>query len=406
MRLHLFSKTDRGAAEQRRRTVNVEIVVIGNELLLGDIADTNTHFIARALREGGFELRRVVTVGDHLERIVSTFREAAERADAVIATGGLGPTVDDPTREAAAKAGGVELVFHPELWEAIQARFQHLGRSPTENNRKQAYIPEGSSALPNPFGTAPGFSMEIGRSILLAVPGVPSEMEAMIRDQVLPALQRRSGKAEVIRKRTLHIAGLGESQIDQQIGRWESMENPTAGLMAHAGLTDIRIIGRAGNEAEALEKIAVAEKDIRSALGEYIVGADEETLSGAVLRLLPRDSLLVSVESGSAGTLAGLLGAEASVNYQGGLVIGTTAGQKTLTDQTRDWRTAQNATHAIGLMLTPAAGGYRSEYVIQSGNTEVRKIRTYLVPHTMACRWAANTALTALWNILRGDSKG
>ncbi len=386
--------------------MNVEIVVIGSELLLGEIADTNTQFIARALREGGFELRRMVTVGDHLERIVSAFREAAERADAVIASGGLGPTVDDPTREAAAKAAGVELVFHPELWESIQARFNHLGRAPTENNRKQAYLPEGSSALANPFGTAPGFSMEIGRSILFAVPGVPSEMEAMILDQVLPVLQRRSGEAAVIRKRTLHIAGLGESQIDQQIGRWESTDNPTVGLMAHAGLTDIRIVGRAGNEAEALQKIALAEEDIRSALGEYIVGADGETLAGSVLRLLPQDAILVSIESGTAGTLAGLLEAEASANYRGGLVIGTAAGQKPLTEWTRDWRSAQNATHAIGLILTPATGGYRSEYVIQSGNSEVRKIRTHLVPHPMACRWAANTALTAFWNMLRGLQKG
>jgi nicotinamide-nucleotide amidase len=386
--------------------VNAEIVVIGSELLLGEIADTNTQFIARALRDGGIGLRRVTTVGDDLERIVSAFREAAGRAGAVIAAGGLGPTVDDPTREAAAKAAGVELVFHPELWENIEARFRHLGRSPTENNRKQAFLPQGASALPNPFGTAPGFSVPIGSSVLLAVPGVPSEMEAMIRDQVLPALQRLGGKGEVIRQRTLHVAGLGESLIDQQVGRWESTDNPAVGLMAHAGMTDIRIVGRGGSESEAMEKIAAAEKDIRSALGDSIVGADGETLAGAVFGLLPPDSTLVSVESGTAGALAGLLEAEAAAEYRGGRILGASAGEKPLADWTREWQSERSATHAVGLRLTPAERGYRMEYVIRSGSAGERKVRSFLVPHAMACLWAANTALTAFWNILKEARKG
>ena len=382
--------------------MNIEIVVIGTELLLGEIADTNTQFIARALHEGGFELRHVTTVGDHLDRIVSALRAAADRSDAVIAAGGLGPTVDDPTREAAAKAAGVELVFHPDLWETIQARFSQLGRRPTENNRKQAYLPAGSAALPNPFGTAPGFSMDVGKSILFAVPGVPSEMEAMIAGQVLPALHRRSGKPGVIRKRTIHIVGLGESQIDQQIGRWESMDNPCVGLMAHAGLTDIRIVARAPGEAEALEKIAAVEADIRSTLGAHILGADDDTLAGAVLELLPGGCDLVSLEHGTGGALAGLLSAENSLPYRGGLVFGNTAaGKKNLADALRDWRSAQNATHAMGLILEPVDGGFRSEYALLAGTVERRRTRTHLVPHSMACRWAANVALTALWNLLR-----
>jgi nicotinamide-nucleotide amidase len=385
--------------------VNAEIVVIGSELLLGEIADTNTQFIACALRDGGIGLRSVTTVGDDLERIVSALREAAGRADAVIAAGGLGPTVDDPTREAAARAAGAELIFHPELWESIEARFRNLGRSPTENNRKQAFLPAGAEALPNPFGTAPGFSLPLGRAVLLAVPGVPSEMEAMVRDQVLPALQRLAGKGEVFRKRILHVAGLGESQIDQEVGRWESADNPTAGLMAHAGLTDIRIVGRGGSEAEALEKIAAAETDIRAALGDSIVGADDETLAGAVLRLLPPDSTLVSVEAGTAGTLAGLLEAEASAMYRGGRILGTDATEEALADRTRGWQLERGAAHAVGLILKPASRGFHSEYVIRSAGAEARKVRSLLVPHAMACRWSANTALTAFWNMLKEDRK-
>jgi nicotinamide-nucleotide amidase len=386
--------------------MDVEIVVIGSELLLGAIADTNTQFIARALRDGGCNLQRVVTVGDHLDRIVCALREAAETADAVIASGGLGPTVDDPTREAAAKAAGVDLVFHPELWESIQTRFMHMGRTPTENNRKQACLPGGASALPNPFGTAPGFSLELGRSILFAVPGVPSEMEAMITAQVLPALRRRSGKEEVIRTRTIHIAGLGESEIDQRVGRWESMDNPAVGLMAHAGITDIRIVARAAGEAEALEKIAAAEDDIRSVLAENIVGVDGATLAGAMLRLLPKDGRLVSVETGVGGALAGLLGAEDSAAYWGGLVLGKGLAQKDLSDSLRDWRSKQNATHAVGLALSPVAGGYRSEYLLLAGKAEERRSRTHLVPYAMSCQWAANIAMTAMWNRLRTPSAG
>lgn len=384
--------------------MNVETVAIGSELLFGEILDTNTHFIACALRDNGFEIQRATIVGDHPARIVSALREAADRADAVIACGGLGPTVDDPTREAAAQAAGVELVFHSELWESIQARFKHLGRSPTENNRKQAYLPAGAAALANPFGTAPGFSVAIGRSILFAVPGVPSEMEAMIRDQVLPDLRRRSGKSEVIRKRTLHVVGLGESLIDQKIGRWESSENPSVGLMAHAGTTDIRIVGRGASGEEALQKIAEAEQNIRSGVGANIIGVDDDTLAGAVLRLLPDDAKIISVEYGTGGALAGWFEAEDSAKFGGGQVFGRSAcGQRDLADDLRGRRAAQQATHAAGLILTPVDGGFQSEYVLQTGSGERRRKRTHLVPQPMAARWAAAVALTAFWNML-GES--
>jgi nicotinamide-nucleotide amidase len=387
--------------------MNIETLAIGNELLLGEILDTNTQYIARALRDNGFELRRATIVGDHTTRIVSAMREAAERADAVIVCGGLGPTVDDPTREAAALAAGVELEFHPELWESIRDRFQHLARSITENNRKQAYLPAGAGTLANPFGTAPGFCLPIGRSILFAVPGVPAEMEAMVSDRVLPALKDRAGRTEVIRKRTLHVAGLGESQIDQRIGRWESMGNPTVGLMAHAGLTDIRIVGRGARAEEALRKIAEAEQDIRSALSANIIGADEDTLAGAVLRLLGEDGTLTSLEFGTGGSLAGCLEAEDSPRYLGGLVLGRSAcGGQDLADALRDRRSELRATHAAGLILTPVDRGYRSEYLLLAGDAERRRTRTHLVPFPLAARWAAAVALTALWNILREAEAG
>jgi nicotinamide-nucleotide amidase len=386
--------------------MKVEIVAIGSELLLGEIADTNTQFIARALREAGFDLQRTAIVGDDVGRIAAVIREAAGRADAVIAAGGLGPTVDDPTREAAAKAAGVELEFHPDLWKSIQARFKHLSRTPTENNRKQAQLPAGSTALPNPFGTAPGFALGIGRSILFAVPGVPSEMVAMISDQVLPALHRRSGAADVVRKRTLHVAGLGESQIDQRIGRWESMENPTVGLAAHAGLTDVRIVARAPDAAGAERIATAAEEGIRAALGEWVVGADEQTLAGSIFHLLGPGGSLASVEFGTDGALAGLLAAEDSPRYLGGLVHAkSAAAERDLAGALEGWRSDRKATHAAGLAVEPIAGGFASHYLAFAGGDRRERKRKHLVPYGMACRWAANVALTDLWNMLRGSAQ-
>jgi nicotinamide-nucleotide amidase len=385
----------------RRSDMDVEIVVIGDELILGTIYDTNTQFIARALCEGGFRVRRVTTVGDDPGRIVKALKDAAADSDAVIVAGGLGPTVDDPTRDAAAKAAGVEQEFHPDLWEAIEARFKQFGRTLPENNRKQAFLPRGAAALPNPFGTAPGFSLNLGRSVLFAVPGVPSEMEAMITAQVLPALHQRFGRGQVVHTRTIHVVGLGESTVDERISRWEGAENPTVGLMAHAGLTDIRIVARAADEAGARKLIAAAEADIRSSLAEYIIGADAETLAGAVLRLLPKTGSLVSVESGTGGELAGMLGMEDSGAFRGGLVLDLSGMAADAAGTLRDWRSARKATHAVGLTLAPEPRGFRSEYILLSGSGETRKTRTHLVPLSMASRWAATVALTALWNSLR-----
>jgi len=382
--------------------MDVEIVVIGDELILGTIADTNTQFIARAMGEGGFRVRRVTAVGDDPGRIVAALKHAAAESDCVIAAGGLGPTVDDPTREAAAAAAGVELVFHPELWEAITARFRGLGRTLPENNRKQAHLPAGATALPNPFGTAPGFSLPLGRSLLFAVPGVPSEMEAMITGQVLPALRARFGGGQAVRTRTIHVVGLGESLIDERIGRWESAENPAVGLMAHAGVTDIRIVARAGDEHAARQLIAAAEEDIRAALADNIIGADGDTLAGAVLRLLPKEGSLVTAERGTGGALAGILSLENSGAFRGGLVLGLNGLDSDAAETLREWQSAHKATHAAGLALTPVPGGFRSEYILIADGKETRIQRTHRVPHSMASRWAANTALTALWNILRG----
>jgi competence/damage-inducible protein CinA-like protein len=384
----------------------IELIVIGSELTAGAIVDTNTQTIARMLREAGFDVQRVTVVGDNLEQIAAAVREAANRADAVITTGGLGPTVDDPTREAMARAAGVELIFHPELWETIRARFARLNRPISENNRQQAFLPAGAEALPNPYGSAPGISMEIGRALLCSVPGVPGEMKAMIREQVLPLLAWRGG-GEVIRTRTIHVVGLGESQIDDRIGGWERGENPVAGLAAHAGITDVRLTGRGADEAGAWAAIAAAEGDIRSALEGHILGIDEETLAGQVLRCLPTGATLATVECGTGGVLAGVLGREGSKFFCGGLVLtGTDREREDFPVIVGQWRIERQATHAVGVTFQQYADGFRSEGVLLIGESARHIRQRFLIPQETAIEASVNTALIALWKALKEFPSG
>ncbi len=266
---------------------SAEIIAIGTELLLGEIQDTNTRFLARQLRDQGVDLFRATLVGDNPQRIAQAIREAAERSQIIFTTGGLGPTVDDPTRQAVALAAGRELEFRADLWQEICNRFERLGRQPSENNRRQAYLPAGAAAISNPVGTAPGFLCELeGGAVVISLPGVPKEMEYLFQHAVLPMLRERFDIHGIILARVLHSAGLPESSIDEQIGVYEQLSNPTVGLAAHSGQIDIRITAKADTRAEAEAMIARLEAEIREKLGEAIYGADDETLEGAVNRLL------------------------------------------------------------------------------------------------------------------------
>jgi molybdenum cofactor synthesis domain-containing protein len=146
-----------------------EIIAIGTELLLGEIQDTNTQFLARQLRNIGIDLYRSTQIGDNTERIAAVIQEAMDRSDIVITTGGLGPTVDDPTREAVARAFGVQTVYHPELWQQILERYRSYSRQPTENNRRQAYLPYNAIAIENPVGTAPAFRVETAKNVIISL---------------------------------------------------------------------------------------------------------------------------------------------------------------------------------------------------------------------------------------------
>ncbi len=275
--------------------MKAEIVTIGTELLLGEIVDTNSAYLTRQLRDIGVNIYYLTTVGDNTERIADAIRTALARSDVVITTGGLGPTVDDMTRQGVALATNRELEFRPELFEQIRERFEQLGSQMSDNNRVQAFIPAGSIPITNRLGTAPCFIVETGQGSVISLPGVPREMKNILAQTVIPYLRERMGGKGIIKARVLRTAGIGESLIDTQIADLETWSNPTVGLAAHTGQTDIRITARADTEAEADALIAQAETIIRARLGSYIFGVDKTELDDALVALLRQRQLTLAV---------------------------------------------------------------------------------------------------------------
>src|SRR3972149_6571967 len=193
-----------------------EIVAIGTEMLLGDLIDTNSAFIAQQLKAIGVNMYFKHTVGDNLDRIAMVIAPAHARSQVVITTGGLGPTVDDLTREAVAKAMGVELEFRQDLYDYIDAYFKRRGFKMSENNRKQAFVPKGAAVIENPRGTAPCFYCQDAKGIILVSPGVPTEMRYIIGERAIPILREKFPLTDVIRTRGLKSCGVGESGVDER----------------------------------------------------------------------------------------------------------------------------------------------------------------------------------------------
>ena len=275
--------------------MNAEVISIGTELLLGEIVDTNSAYIARQLRDIGMNLFYQTTVGDNLERSADAIRAALSRADVVITTGGLGPTVDDMTRQAVANATDRELEFRPDLLEEIAERFRQMGAQMSDNNRLQAYIPAGAIPIHNRTGTAPCFIVEAPQGTVISLPGVPHEMKDILAVSVLPYLRARMGGQGTIKAKVLRTAGIGESQIDARITDLMAWSNPTVGLAAHTGQTDIRITARADSEAEADSMIAKAEAIVRERVGEFIYGTGQEPFNTAFARMLRENGLTLAV---------------------------------------------------------------------------------------------------------------
>jgi nicotinamide-nucleotide amidase len=277
--------------------MHAEIITIGTELLLGEIVDTNATKLAQMLREVGIDLYYKSTVGDSEMRLTEVLNMALERSDMILTSGGIGPTVDDITRQSVANATGRKLVYSHELEQQIAARFRSFGREMTDNNKRQAYIPEGALPLANPVGTAPCFLCEDmrDRGFIISLPGVPRELEYMMQNSVIPLLIKRMGGAKVVKVRVLRTCAVGESNIDRHIGDLMTEANPTVGLSAHAGQTDVRITAKADNDREAEALISTMEAKLRERLGVAIYGIDKETVPEVVGRMLTDKGITLSV---------------------------------------------------------------------------------------------------------------
>ncbi|NPV66776.1 MAG: CinA family nicotinamide mononucleotide deamidase-related protein [Anaerolineae bacterium] len=296
--------------------MNAEIISIGTELLLGEIVDTNSAHIARSLRDIGLDLYFTTTVGDNQARITHAIDIALDRADIVITTGGLGPTVDDVTRQAVAAATNRPLVFQQALFDQIAARFARMGSPMSENNRQQAFIPEGALPIENPVGTAPCFALETERGVVISLPGVPHEMKYLLEQAVIPYLRERFHLTSIIKARVLRTAGIGESAVDAAILDLMTLANPTVGLAAHTGQTDIRITAKAESEAVADAMIAAIEAQIRARLGEYIYGLEKETIEAALIQELSRLGMKLAVsETGLGNRLSSRIQAVGGAEY-------------------------------------------------------------------------------------------
>ncbi len=290
--------------------MHAEIVVIGTELLLGQIIDTNAAYLAQQLSSIGVNLYYKSTVGDNQGRMVETLKRAVERSDIVITTGGIGPTLDDITRETVAEVLGVELELKPHLLEQIKCM---LGSRYTDNNARQAHIPAGALPMENPVGTAPGFFAPTPRGgVVISLPGVPAELRYLIENAVVPHLKERFNIEAVIVSRTLKCLGLTESYIDEALDDLiKTSDNPTIGLLAQMQLAEIhvRLTVKASNQAEAAALIDPLEAKVRERLGKAVFGTSEVEYEEAVANLIRQHDVSIAVaESGLSGGAGHQLG--------------------------------------------------------------------------------------------------
>ncbi|GAB4347198.1 MAG: competence/damage-inducible protein A [Candidatus Abyssubacteria bacterium] len=277
--------------------MNAEIVMVGSELLLGQIIDTNSAYLAQELARIGVNLFYKTTVGDNRRRMADVLQAALRRSDIIITSGGIGPTEDDLTREVVAEVVGQPLEFHQELFDQIETLFRRHGFTMSENNRKQAFIPRNATPIENPVGTAPGFICEREGAVIISLPGVPRELKFLMQTVIVPFLRKRFSLGELnISSRVLKICGMGESRVDARVGDLlRESANPTLGILAEPAQILLRITAKAETVSEARSKIAAMEEEIRGRFGLLVFGTDEETLEGVVDDLLKAQQKTLAV---------------------------------------------------------------------------------------------------------------
>ncbi|HTS52745.1 MAG TPA: CinA family nicotinamide mononucleotide deamidase-related protein [Burkholderiales bacterium] len=288
--------------------MRIEIICTGDEVLTGQTVNTNFSYISQKLGDVGLEVRWGTTVGDDRETLLQAFRLAAERVDAVIVNGGLGPTVDDLSQEVAAHAAGVELVFSQEWFSKMEDLFRRRSRVMPPNNRKQAMLPAGAELLDNPIGTACGFALDIGKARFFFTPGVPRELHRMLDEQIIPRLLAKSGQHTVSFLKRFHSYGLGESHVDSLLAGIQALV-PDGGLKlgfrAHYPQLETKLAVRGTDMEDIRRKLAPVEQEVRKRLGNFILAEDDQKLEGVILEALTRrQASLAVVETFTGGAIA------------------------------------------------------------------------------------------------------
>ena len=288
--------------------MRIEILCTGDEVLTGKIVNTNFSYMAQKLEDVGLSVHWGTTVGDDRESLLSAFKLAGERADAVIVNGGLGPTVDDLSQEIAAQAAGVELVLHEEWLTKMEAFFSRRARSMPPNNRKQAMLPATAEMIDNPIGTACGFAMDIGKARFFFTPGVPRELRRMLEEQVIPRILARSGAPASIYLKRFHSYGIGESHADQLLTGVEALDpegGVKLGFRAHYPQLETKLTVRGKDMDDVGRKLAPITAEVRKRLGNFIMAEDDQPLEGVVVAELTKQQATLSVvETFTAGQIA------------------------------------------------------------------------------------------------------
>lgn len=400
------------------------IITIGSEILLGELVDTNAAWLSRALVDLGIEPVAHKTVGDSQKPLARTLEEALGAADLVVATGGLGPTADDTTRQAAAEATGRPLELRSDLLEAISRRLASHGRAVGENNRRQALVPEGATTLPNPVGTAPGFLVEMEAGpVLVCLPGVPFELERVWLSEVEPILRRRFACQGTLAIRVLKCVGAGESEVDRLLGQLAA-GTATASLAFQlvGGEIHLRLVGQGSDEESARASLEPLEAEVRSRLGRLIYGQDGDTLSAVLLgRLRELGERLAALEVSTGGALLSALAEAdpAGAVFAGGRLVPASSLRKDFpaggTEEDREEearalarRTAKEAGAGFGIALTGALESRGAEAAATywmaaswGGEERVRLVRTS-GPKELIHRRAALGALDVARRLAHG----
>jgi nicotinamide-nucleotide amidase len=308
--------------------VNVELISVGEELLVGAVLNTNAAWLGDRLAAAGYPVTGSTVVGDDPGGIAGAVRGALARAPVVVLTGGLGPTPDDATRDGLARAAGVACRADPQLVAALRQTYRRLGRQMAASNLRQAEIPDGATPIANPAGTAPGIRMALAGGVLYALPGVPHEMRAMVEASVLADLAASFPDRQAIETATVHTTGMSEARVAETLGRLPGgalpSDNPVLAYLAEAGCVRVRITARGDDRDAALAILEPVRRMVVAALGPAVYGYGTDTLPGVVhAALAERGETVAVAESMTGGGLAALLSETpgASQTFRGGLVV-------------------------------------------------------------------------------------